>query len=244
MNIELKLSLSRKEKRLAAELISGCNKEDGTRYEREIDGDFFYLSWAETSGSAELDGLLYGYLLGETLGGEEMLEIYAFTKPAFRRMGIFTSCLNSLRDDFRNFHYRLAVKASKPTAPAEDGIAPSAAAALCSVSAIHQYDELFMEKELERGIQSPGAILEREYGRVQFSRYNEETLYLYGLLVYESFRGKGFGRRILTEVERLSQDGPYKKILLQVRSDNKAGCELYCSMGYKVTERIAYYLLP
>ena len=225
----------------------------------------------EESGLEEsILAVLSGYLLGETIGGKKVLEIEAFTHPAMRGTGLFTQCYQSLLDDFRGYRIRFMIKrplsnfdpaplsihfGDEPDASelenTSDAILPSAIpfvapdtwATLSALGAVHQYDELFMEKKLERSIGNPADTLCCEEGEVFLDVYNESTLYLHGLLVYDRYLHKGHGRRIMEAVEHFS-DGPFQKILLQVSTDNTVALHLYQSLHYEERERILYFLNP
>lgn len=122
-------------------------------------------------------------------------------------------------------------------------VAPDTWKCLSSLQAVHQYDELFMKKALARPIANPGDTLSCEQGEVFLDVFNDTTLYLHGLLVYDRYLRQGFGRKIMTSVEN-SPSGPYRNILLQVSTSNAVALHLYQSMGYEETERILYFLNP
>ena len=123
-------------------------------------------------------------------------------------------------------------------------VAPDTYETLRAIGATHQYDELFMLKELARPIADPGDRLCNPYGEVHLTPFSSDTIYLYGLLVYDSYLGKGHGRALMEAVEAAPDDGPYKKVLLQVASNNAIAVHLYEALGYKETERVLYFLNP
>lgn len=270
-------------------LVSLCNAVDHTSYDTDLDGDFYYIirnDDPEESGvEEELFAVLSGYLLGETIGGKQVLEVEAFTHPRMRQIGMFRMCYQSLLDDFRGYRIRFMIK--RPIAAddepvydrisfsdedcsqdARDGssscedqydvddsdmsggplrtatpfVAPDTYETLRALSATHQYDELFMVKTLARPISDPGDSLSNSYGEVHLTPFSADTLYLYGLLVYDTYLGKGHGRALMEAVETTPADGPYKKVLLQVASNNDIAVHLYESLGYKETERVLYFL--
>ena len=99
-----------------------------------------------------------------------------------------------------------------------------------------------MVKELPRPIADPGDSLCNSYGEVHLTPFSADTIYLYGLLVYDKFLGKGHGRALMEAVETAPADGPYTKVLLQVASNNAIAVNLYDSLGYQETERVLYFL--
>ncbi|WP_051671558.1 GNAT family N-acetyltransferase [Oribacterium sp. P6A1] len=289
MEAELYKELSENDRSAVRELVEECNHADHTNYDTDLDGDFYYIirnDDKEESGlNSELFAVLSGYLLGETIDGKQVLEVEAFTHPAMRRIGFFSTCYNSLKDDFRNYRIRFMIKsplygfddpeyehisfesdsgdhdiclgheaAAGETdygrAPDEQMIKsavpfifPDTYETLCAISAVHLYDELFMEKELARSIADPGDSLCNRFGEVYLSGYNSDTLYLYGLLVYDKYLGRGHGRKLMESVENYEKKGPYKKILLQVSDSNHIAYRLYQHLGYKERERIIYFLV-
>ncbi len=224
-------------------LVNICNDADGTAYDPALDGDFFYLirnEEPEECGVKEsLLAVLSGYRAGATIEGQTVLELEAFVHPAVRNLGLFTLCLDSLRDDFRDYRCRLIIKARKDLS----GLCPDTEKALSALNAFHDEDELLMEKQLTRKIRNPGDTLCSRFGEVHFTPYSRDTLYLYGLLVYDRYLRQGHAREMLEKAEAMP-DGSYAKILLQVSSGNHAALHLYQKAGYKTTEKNCYYLLP
>lgn len=129
-----------------------------------------------------------------------------------------------------------------PLRTATPFVAPDTYETLRALGATHQYDELFMVKELARPIGDPGDSLCNSYGEVHLTPFSADTIYLYGLLVYDKYLGKGHGRALMEAVETVPADGPYTKVLLQVASNNTIAVNLYDSLGYQETERVLYFL--
>lgn len=228
-------------------LVALCNAADHTSYDTDLDGDFYYIirnDDPEESGvEEELFAVLSGYLLGETIDGKQVLEVEAFTHPRMRQIGMFRMCYQSLLDDFRGYRIRFMIK--RPIASDDEAtpfVVPDTYETLRALGATHQYDELFMVKELARPIADPGDSLSNSYGEVHLTPFSADTLYLYGLLVYDTYLGKGHGRALMEAVEATPADGPYKKVLLQVASNNDIAVHLYESLGYQETERVLYFL--
>ena len=112
-----------------------------------------------------------------------------------------------------------------------------------SLSFPYLYTEYFLEKTLEEGIDFPGEKRNYSYGEVYFSPYNEKTLYLYGLMVENRYRGQGKGEAILRDCFDKGKKGPYTKVILQVDSRNSPAMKLYQKMGFLVKEASSYYQL-
>lgn len=54
------------------------------------------------------------------------------------------------------------------------------------------------------------------------------------IAISESYRGKGYGRKLLTEAMNQVFSGDYHAVTLEVRKSNLAAIHLYQSMGFKV----------
>ena len=238
-------------------LVTLCNAVDHTSYDTDLDGDFYYIIRNDDPEESGVEGALFavlsGYLLGETIDGKQVLEVEAFTHPEMRQIGMFRMCYQSLLDDFRGYRIRFMIKRpisgedasnhpERPLRTATPFVAPDTYETLRALGATHQYDELFMMKELARPIADPGDSLSNSYGEVHLTPFSADTLYLYGLLVYDTYLGKGHGRALMEAVETAPADGPYQKVLLQVASNNTIAVNLYESLGYQETERVLYFL--
>ncbi len=253
MEAELLKELNEKDREYVCELVQACNDADHTNYDTDLDGDFYYIvrndDKDESGLDSELFAVLSGYLLGETIDGKQVLEVEAFTHPVMRGIGFFSMCYNSLKDDFRGYHVKFMIKRplygfdndTDTIRSAVPFISPDAYETLCSIGATHLNDELLMEKTLQRAISNPEDQLCNKYGEVHLTGYDKETLYLYGLLVYDKYLGQGHGRQLMQDVENY-KSGKYKKVLLQVSSTNTRALGLYEKLGYKETERIVYFI--
>ncbi len=266
MEAELILTLGDADWDSIEDLIRRCNAADGSNYSTEPDGDFFYLvrntEPEESSIEGELLAVLFGYRLGETEEGQEVLELCAYTLPEARQLGCFNLCLHALQDDFRGYSFRFltkprhcpeaeaapAVSAGEDGHPGAEDITPEGQwtlpedtrETLKALGAEQLYDELFLMKTLPRGIADPGESLCSRFGEVFFSRFNDDTLYLYGLLVYERYQRQGHGREILERLEA-QPEGPYRYILLQVSSRNLPALSLYRALSYETREMLSYW---
>lgn len=64
---------------------------------------------------------------------------------------------------------------------------------------------------------------------------------IYGFVVRAIFRGKGLGREILTSVVNGCLIEGYKKIYLEVESENRLALHLYESVGFKIRATFDYF---
>lgn len=99
------------------------------------------------------------------------------------------------------------------------------------------------ETEEQRGM----AIYIAEYNQRVIGKIHLSLLAgiggIYGFGVLPEFRGKGFGRTILTmAVAQLLQDGA-NEVMLQVAADNANALQLYESCGFLATSTMDYYEL-
>ena len=229
MEVLLQLELQEEEEQGFRDLILLCNKEDETNYDLGLDYDFFYSIRNEEKKESGIQedylAVLMGYKLGEQEEGQNILLCTAFVHPAIRGQGLFTMCMESLYDDFRNMKIRLMRKDKEEE----------------FLHFPYIYTEYFLEKTLERPIAFPGERRSYPYGEVFFSSYNEKTLYLYGLMVENRFRRQGRGEEILRDCLENGERGEYEKVVLQVDSRNKAAMQLYTKMDFKVKDLVSYY---
>ena len=94
---------------------------------------------------------------------------------------------------------------------------------------------------MEHPVVFPGERKSYPFGEVFFSAYNEKTLYLYGLMVENRFRGQGKGEEILRDCLEQGEYGQYEKVILQVDSRNMPAMKLYTKMGFAVQDCLSYY---
>lgn len=65
--------------------------------------------------------------------------------------------------------------------------------------------------------------------------------FIYGVVVEEKLRGKGYGRRLMTHALSVATK-PTGRAILDVDSNNPAAFELYKKLGFTVTFQVDYYL--
>ena len=232
-----------------AALITSCNEADGTSYGTDADADSIRVRRDEKG----LSAALLSWRLGERFCGKEMEELLAFVRPDLRRQGLFTGL------------FREAGPSLFPYLRASVCENEGALRALSALGAEHLYDELLMERPLPFHAEDPGkehtelsrrgsaSLLRREEEEdaVRFStpqselyvRPLGESAFLFGVFTSSRCRGRGYGRRLLSDVlERLSLEG-FRKAVLQVSSENTPAVSLYRSLGFKVSESRLQYRL-
>ena len=229
MDVLLQLELNEEEERGFKDLILLCNQEDKTNYDTALDYDFFYSIRNEEKKESGLKedylAILMGYKLGEQEEGKDILLCTVFIHPFMRGQGLFTMLSESLYDDFREKRIRFIWKTKEES----------------FLHFPYLYSEYFLEKTLEHPVVFPGERKSYPFGEVFFSAYNEKTLYLYGLMVENRFRGQGKGEEILRDCLEEGEYGQYEKVILQVDSRNMPAMKLYTKMGFAVQDCLSYY---
>ena len=228
--------LNEEEKRQIRELVELCNSHDHTSYSSPLDADM-YLWRADPSGEGIL-GLLCIWHLGATTDGLDTDEVAAFTAPGSRGRGIFRELFSEAS---------LVLRPAVLFSVYENA---SALKALAALGAELYHSEYMMVRELkpEDGARAPEAPPMDSEGRIS-TNFGEAYIrdiggraYIYGVLVYERFRGRGMGRRLLSEVLRQAADMGFSQAFLEVASDNLPAIRLYESSGFSLEERLDLYI--
>ena len=68
-----------------------------------------------------------------------------------------------------------------------------------------------------------------------------DRAYIYGVLVYERYRGLGYGKKLLRGLLRILRDQGYASCFLQVSSENIPAMRLYLGEGFETTEKLDLY---
>ncbi len=180
---------------------------------------------------------------------ETCYECYAFTKPEFRRQGMFSEILDTAIEYFPEDTEFLFYT---------NGTDPDCMAALHSLEAELIMEEHMMEIDLSNlttPIVSSFPLTlthsnidgtetrhyENQYGTVNISVFSS-YYYLYGFEIQEEFRGRGYGKTFLYQV--LTDLAAHKPLplRLQVSGDNLPAFSLYKKTGFQITETLFGYL--
>ncbi|MGM0641563.1 MAG: GNAT family N-acetyltransferase [Thermotogota bacterium] len=62
-----------------------------------------------------------------------------------------------------------------------------------------------------------------------------ETAFLADIIIFEDFRGKGYGKEAMKVLEETAKEKGFKKIDLHVFGHNESAFELYKKMGFNIT---------
>ena len=239
MKLTASAALSQEQKRQAKELASLCRSHDGSSLSFPLeDGEFFVLICEEN---------VLACALGFCRMEPHLLEVSAFTRPEFRRQGLFSRALACGESYFPDDDFSFV----------SDGKCPAAAFVLRKLNARLWYREHMMRLDFA-GWQPPVCLLppafsmeETEDGftawiggkeaGVCFVSPMSGVAYFYGFKIYTPFRGKGYGKAFFLQVlKRLKEESP--AVLLQVSGDNAVALRLYEKTGFRITETLSYYL--
>ena len=72
---------------------------------------------------------------------------------------------------------------------------------------------------------------------------SDGSVYIYGVLVYDRFRGRGMGRRLLELLLSGLRAQGAERAVLEVFSENLPAVRLYESLGFSIKEKIDYAVL-
>lgn len=79
------------------------------------------------------------------------------------------------------------------------------------------------------------------------SRISRKSLkrfwWIYGVIINEDFRGKGFGVDIMNKAINWLKDKRVNEVLLYVDKDNKKAISLYLGLGFKILRNSKYHKL-
>ena len=180
---------------------------------------------------------------------EFLYECYGYTKPKYRRQGLFSELLDlaidELPEDSEFLFYTngkekdslAAIHALEAELALEEHMMELDLSAfstpMCSESAL-TLEEADLDGTLTRIYKNP-------YGLVNISVFSG-YYYLYGLEILEQFRGHGHGKTLLHQVlHDLKANNPLP-LRLQVSGDNTAALSLYKKTGFQITETLFGYL--
>lgn len=240
MNIITARSLSPRQKDLVAGLFSFCREKEGlTLSFPSDDGDFFVLCM---EGDRLVSALaLYGL-------EPHLCECTAATRPDCRRKGYFSAALREAERRFRDCDFSFVT----------DGSCAAVPFVLKKLNARFWYREHLMVLDLSLW-QSPVHALPPSFsmtvedggrftafaGPKQIGSCSVSPMgsgvYLYGLEILPSFRGKGFGNAFFLQVLKYLKKNT-ASVTLQVNGTNAAALHLYEKTGFRITETLSYYL--
>ncbi len=232
--------LSSRQKKLVSQLFSVCREREGlTLSFPSDDGDFFVLAM-------EQDILVSALALYRL--EPHLYECTAVTHPEYRRRDYFTKALKLAENHFKNSDFSFVT----------DGHCPSSAFVLKKLNARFWYSEHMMYLELSRwtppvyALPPSFAMTVEDGGLFTAFAQNKKIgscrvspmgdgVYLYGMEILPSFRGKGFGKAFFLQVLNYLKNTS-ASVTLQVAGSNTAALNLYKKTGFRITETLSYYL--
>lgn len=257
--------LTREQKQQIADLVRACSRCDQSTLSFPAEeGDLFYLHYTEKGELACAAALSF---FGDVSHSEEgadggYAECSAFTLPALRRLGYFSSLFDFLSSDIETIDLYFV------TEPANQNTQK----ALASLGAVHDRDEYLMEIEVGRE-QKSGFLPEcsrlsvtaaEEEGSVLLQFYLKESPFpnrragscrlfpsgdsacFYGFEIETSLRGRGLGREALLLTLSLLADKncgfSCRRMYLHVSGTNLPAVSLYKKTGFCICKTLSYYL--
>ena len=233
-------------------LLNASNAADNTAYSLPDDADLYWLYYGDSSASNQPEAILCAYHMGEMHNGLEIDELLCFTLPPLRGQGRFRRLFRAAKPLLRP-SLRFCVQENS-----------TARDFLSHMNARFEHEEQLMELSLDRFSEKTSGEQQDQSPVPDFPlsfvkdgpvlhvtcRYGECSLYpqgsrcyLFGVLVYERFRGKHYGSRLLGSVlSGLRSDG-FSSVYLEVASDNLPAVRLYQNCGFRITERLSYYYM-
>lgn len=185
------------------------------------------------------------------LEGEDLYECYAFTEPSFRRQGLFTRLLDLAIDELPEDSEFIFYTNKK---------SPDTLEALDALGAELVLEEHMMELDLKswKSDSSKASdyaftvtnetvddtltrLYSSTHGSVKISVFVSHY-YLYGLEIFEEYRGQGYGKALLLQViSDLISCNPLP-LRLQVSGENIPAVSLYKKTGFQIAETLSGYL--
>ncbi len=255
---------SKKQQREIDEIIAQCRQSDGIRLSCPPDAALYVLAELPGGGDPgrELHPARIAAVLAACPAEEEVLECYAFTRPALRRQGYFSALLEAACQEtgpLAEYSLRFVT----------DGRCPAALLALKAAGAEPEGSEYMMELTLSSAICMQDANAQcrpaefpavpdaasadstdllvpilwnsREAGSCRLS-FHRRQVYLYALSIHPELRRQGIASAFLAALKRQLADKSFHTLRLQVSGSNFPALALYQKAGFSVVETLHYFL--
>lgn len=144
---------------------------------------------------------------------------------------------NNLQVEFEDIHFKKAMNTDAGEVARQNAIYFGEA----DEEASNEDDWMLPEEEEKKGMTI--YLAEKEdtiIGKVHLQLINGLGG-IYGVGVLPEFRGKGYGRAVLSKAIRQLQEEKADEIMLQVAAENKTALGLYLSCGFQETSVMDYY---
>lgn len=190
-------------------------------------------------------------------------ECGAYTEPGHRRRGYFAELLEEALAFVET--YEESRQLDVDFCFLTDGKSSDAMAVIEALGAEYWYSEYSMSLELPWAETGPAAAVHSTLSTLSTLSISEaeenlytaalsgqpigvcmiipsgDTVYFYGFEIKSSYRRMGYGQQFLDAMIALLADR-YRRMTLQVSSQNTPALELYKKTGFRVTETLSYYL--
>lgn len=201
--------------------------------------------------------------LGLVYYDDTLAECTAFTHPAFRRRGLFSSLLKLAAEDCGDCDILFPVSGSCPdTAAVLEALGaeltsreyqmeteltvPAAEKTGANASAKSRFflDSTGHSKDLEMTVwhlfsaSSPTS----PRGTCQTSLISDSSVCLHHVEILPQFRKQGCGTALMNLLFSALHKKGIRRVMLQVSGDNEAALALYKKTGFRITETLSYYL--
>lgn len=203
--------------------------------------------------------LYYGVHEGKTVGflsadfyNNEIVDICGYVLPKYRKLNLMSSLLDSFLTDYNDFYISAMLNSKNSTGCAvlsHLGFEKTATEYMMKFSlssacykTLPKYVKI-VDGNLESTTQSvkfemvsQGATV----GSCLIELFNDRTVCIHDVLVFDKYRGMGYGFKMLDAViSYLSKDHTY--VLLHVSGDNKPAISLYKKLGFVVVDSAEIY---
>lgn len=203
--------------------------------------------------------LYYGVHEGKTVGflsadfyNNEIVDICGYVLPKYRKLNLMSSLLDSFLTDYNDFYISAMLNSKNSTGCAvlsHLGFEKTATEYMMKFSLssacykiLPKYVKI-VDGDLESTTQSVKFEMVSQsatVGSCLIELFNNRTVCIHDVLVFDKYRGMGYGFKMLDAViSYLSKDHTY--VLLHVSGDNKPAISLYKKLGFVVVDSAEIY---
>lgn len=237
------------------ELIDECKKIYDICCQRDNTINPFFID--DESEKSVLPVLYYGAYDGNTAGfissyiiDSRNVEICVYVLPEYRRKGIATSLFHNFLDDYEEYSIQISIACNNTIAKAFlDDYEFEYASTECkmilnkaSFKSTYQENLLrLISKEDNSSITYRAILSDSIIGSCRVFPSGNAAI-IHDVEILETFRNKGYGYTLLTQVITELFD-KYDTIILHVTKENLPAYNLYKKLGFHITEKLEYYYI-
>ena len=240
-------------------LSVSCDDSESVLCNGSTPGSSSPVSYDDSNRVNPLPVLYYGVHEGKTVGflsadfyNNEIVDICGYVLPKYRKLNLMSSLLDSFLTDYNDFYISAMLNSKNSTGCAvlsHLGFEKTATEYMMKFSlssacykTLPKYVKI-VDGNLESTTQSvkfemvsQGATV----GSCLIELFNDRTVCIHDVLVFDKYRGMGYGFKMLDAViSYLSKDHTY--VLLHVSGDNKPAISLYKKLGFVVVDSAEIY---